>query len=163
MVYRRGKLRMTGWCLMVGVFWAMAFVLSFAFFVACFALKGGWGMDRVAVTAGIGVLAFISIRASLNSREWIRPFWTNLVAVDDTGVHLRIQDRGEARLTWAEIQGITHKRTTETTGGYWPMPYQVDHYTLATTKGPFTFSSMDIPGAKRAAEEIGRRATASSR
>jgi hypothetical protein len=141
----------------------MALMLSFAFFVACFTLKGGWGMDRAAVTAGIGLLAFISIRASLKSREWIRPFWTNRVAVDDAGVHLRIRDRGEMRLTWPEIQGITHQQSTETTGGYWPMPYQVDHYTLATAKGPFTFSSMDIPGAKRAAEEIGRGATASSR
>lgn len=153
MVYRRGKLRMAGWRLMLAAFWSMAALLAIALFVEIFVLHG-WDAGRVAVTFATALLTFGAARAALGAHAWIRPFWTNLVEIDETGIRLRIAGEGEIRVAWPEIGSIKHENRTATTGGFWPIPYRVDDYIVSTTRGPLRFTSMDIPRAKRAAREI---------
>lgn len=144
---------MAGWSILLAVFWSMAALLVFAVYIECFVLHG-WDAGRVAVTLGTAALTFVAIRAALDVRIWIRPFWSNLLEIDETGIRLLIEGEGEFRAAWPEIQSIAHETHTATTGGYWPFPYRVNDYIVSTARGPLTFTSMDIPGAKRAAREI---------
>jgi hypothetical protein len=153
MVYRRGNLRLTGWGLMLAAFWSMAALLAVSLFVECFVLRG-WDIGRAGVTVATAVLTFAAVRAALSAHKWVRPFWSNRLEIDEAGVRLSIQGEGDVRVAWPEIQSIRHERRTETTNGFWPFPYLVDDYIVSTARGPLNFTSMDIPGAKRAAREI---------
>lgn len=153
MVYRRGKLRMAGWRLMLAVFWSMAALLAIALFAECFVLHG-WDAGRAGVTLATGVLTFAAVKAALGLHAWIRPFWTNLLEIDETGVLLRILGQSDMRVAWPEIGSIKHETHMESTQGFWPFPYRVEDYIVSTARGPMRFTSMDIPAAKRAAREI---------
>jgi hypothetical protein len=147
---------MAGWRLAMSAFWAVSAVLVFALYAELFGLHG-WDWGRAGVTAGTAAITYAAIRAAWDLRAWIRPFRTNRLEIDDSGMQLRIADRGEVRLAWPDVAGLRHEQRTETTGGFWPMPYRVDCYILTTSQGPVSFTSMDIPGAKRAAQEITKR------
>jgi hypothetical protein len=153
MVYRWGKLGLAGWRLMLAGFWAMAAILAVSLFIECFVLRG-WDIGRAGVTLATVVLTFATIRAALSAHKWVRPFWANLLEVGEDGIHLRLQGEGGVRVAWPEILSIRHERRTAATNGFWPFPYRVDGYIVSTTRGPLSFTSMDIPGAKRAAREI---------
>lgn len=153
MVYRWGKLRLTGWRLMLAAFWSMAAILAVSLFIECFVLRG-WDIGRAGVTVATAVLNFAAVRAALNAHKWVRPFWTNLLEIDEAGIRLRIQGEDDVRVAWPEIQSMRHERRTVTTNGFWPIPFRVDRYIVSTARGPLSFTSMDIPGAKRAAREI---------
>lgn len=147
---------MAAWHLGLVAFWAMAVVLTLALFVELFGLHG-WNWERVGVTVGTALVTFASIRGARDLRAWIRPLGTNLLEIGDGGIHLRIESEGEIRIAWPEISGIRFEKRMATTGGMWPIAYRVDDYVLTTARGPLSFTSMDIPGANRAAREISKR------
>jgi hypothetical protein len=153
MVYRRGKLRMAGWHLTLGAFWSMAALLAVALFIECFVLHG-WDAGRAGVTLATGLLTFAAVRMALGVQAWIRPFRTNLVEIDETGIRLRLEGEAEIRVAWQDVRSIKIEKRTATTGGFWQFPYRVEEYIISTACGPLTFTSVDIPRARRAAREI---------
>jgi hypothetical protein len=153
MVYRWGKLGLAGWRLMLATFWLMAAILAVSLFIECFVLRG-WDIGRAGVTIATAVLNFAVIRAALSAHKWVRPFWTNLLEIGEAGIRLRLQGEGDDRIAWPEILSIRHERRTVATNGFWPFPVRVDEYVVSTARGPLSFTSMDIPGAKRADRKI---------
>jgi hypothetical protein len=102
----------------------------------------------------IGASAWPPARFAWGMHLWIRRLRNYYLRIDDQGVQFQLYGTGEVHLAWHDIQQVTRERRWVTLGGPFPFSYRNYFYTLVTTRGRFTFTSMDLPRPGRAAREI---------
>jgi hypothetical protein len=156
MTFRRGGWALVPWYLYVVLGWCFAALFMLAFVVAV-RLPDRWDVERAFTTAMIGLLVYPSVRMALGGLAWIRGFRRHYLTTAEDGVRFRLPGTEEVRLAWSEIQGVTCERRWLTLSGPWPFGYRADVYTIASARGSYNFTNMEIPRAGKAAEEIRRR------
>ena len=156
MTFRRHGWALVPWYLYLAVGWCFA-ALFLAAFVIALRLRDPWTWERVFTTTMIGVVAAAAVRMTIGTHRWIAGFRQYYLVVSDACVLLRLPGTGEVRLPWNEIESITSERRWLTMTGPWPFGYRAEVHTIASSRGRFEFTSMEIPRAGRAAEEMRRR------
>jgi len=153
MTFQRRGWALVPWYLYLALGWCFATLFGVAFLIAV-KLPDRWTWERVFTTAMIGVLTGASVKMALGAHRWIAGFRQHYLTLTDSGVRFRLPGLDEVELPWREIQSVTSERRWLTLSGPIPFGYRADVYTIASARGQFEFTSMEIPRAARAAEEI---------
>jgi hypothetical protein len=155
MIFRRKGLGLASWYATAGLFWLFSVTFVLAFFVGVFTIRPLKWTDLL-VLALIGFSAWPPAQFAWSLGSWIRRLRNYYLRINDQGVQFQLYAAGEVQLAWHEIQAVTcEKRWVRYTGPNFA--YRNNFYTLVTSRGRFTFTSMDIPRPARAAREIAAR------
>lgn len=153
MIFQRKGPRLAPWYGPGALFWLFAAVFVLAFLVGLFGI-GPLKWTDYLVIALIGFLAVPPARLAWSTRKWVQRVETSYLRFDDQCVEFRFFSASAGKIRWTEVQAVTRKKRWVKSDGPLPFAYRNVIYTLLTTCGPFTFSSMEIPRPARAARTI---------
>jgi len=156
MTFQRRGWALVPWYLYLALGWCFATLFGVALVIAI-RLPDPWTWERGFTTAMIGVLVFGSVRMALGAHRWIAGFRQHYLTISDSCIRFRLPGTDEVRLLWKEVQSVTSERRWLTLSGPIPFGYRAEVYTITSARGKFEFTSMEIPHAGRAADEIRKR------
>jgi hypothetical protein len=153
MIFRRKGLGLAPWYCTVALFWLFSATFALAFVAGLFTVRPLKWSD-LWVLGIIGALVLPPARFAWGLGLWIRRVRNYYLRIDEFGVEFQLYAAGHVQVAWHEIQKVTSERRWVSFKGPFPFAYRNYFYTIATGRGQFTFTSMDIPRPARAAREI---------
>ena len=155
--FRRNVIRLLGWYLFIG-FCGFTSLVSIFCLIAILIKPSEIGFGSITFCISVGLILYASVRSGRAVLGWIRNFKDSYLQIDDAGVWCHFASTDHIRLTWNEIQGVTHeKRFMTVPTGRGPFRYRLDRFTILTSQGPIWFNGMDIPAPQKAAGAIAER------
>ena len=134
----------------------MSGLLTFAFFAGLSPIRA-WTMEKAGVLLAIGMLAFLSARNARRYRQWVHGFSQTFPALDPTGLRFRLKETSEVAVPWDQITNVKFEKRWVDSNTLIQFRSRLDACVVETRRGTFTFTAMDIPSPKKAAEEIAAR------
>jgi hypothetical protein len=156
MMFRRGKLRLAAWYLVPLTFWLMSGLFAFALFAGLSPIRA-WSFEKAAVLLAVGMLALLSARNARRYQQWVHGFSQTFVELDPAGLRFRLKETSEMAVRWDEITDVKFEKRWIDSNTLIQFRSRMDACVVETSRGTFTFTAMDIPSPKKAAEEITAR------
>lgn len=144
------------WYMLALTFWAFLAVLVIVFFNALFAIRP-WSFGQAGFLLAVAILIPMVAQAALGLQSWTRNLAQSFLVLDEGCMRLRLPGTPEVSIDWCEVTAVKYEKRWITMGKILPFRCRLDGCTITTNVGAFSFTAMEIPSPRRAAQEIAAR------